>query len=444
MSKPIRLLWHRTILGLALAALPARAEEAKSAPAPLAGDPVAGQEPAAAPVPARLAGDPFEVATESPAEKKGDELGMDCEAPEFSFKRLTPRTFLLFVKSKKEGHFILGIKSLSEGTGAESKDLVVINEPVLALPDPGKPVDVFFKSLAPVFAKGGRVRVVYESVGKEPTCSDRQRGFQIVTVLPQHQLDFDAGWIYNLEKDGRWDPSGDFGFSARSHLTPSWTGMASFHFAAVGKIDTVQDTGSAAGSFSNPFDSRAGSLVLNLGLELSPFIESWKNHHGIPWWFYPRFVTFGGGFSTPPGEDVTDLRPRLFAGLGIRVDDFNINGASLAMLNTTGCVRILYAYDRFYRWEDGPAAKPVAHNDYHRFIIEGELEIPGIGGKDFKPAVRGYVDVPMHKIPGLGAPDWFDPQVDGAGPAESSPSRVSISLLAHVDVQVLEKLVASK
>ena len=445
MIKRTHRLCLRVVLGLAFGMLPALADDPKPTPTPPAAPAVSPDKPENA----KKADDSLPPAIPQTLQAKdeelsGNKLGMDCEAPEFSFKRLTPRTFLLFVKAKKEGNFVISVKSLSDDSIANPQIVVLIKDTIRAMPDPGRPVDVFFKSLEPIFAKGGKVRVVYRSTDGGAVCADRVAGFQIVSVIPQHQLDFDAGWIYNLEKEGRWDPSGDFGFSAVSHLTQSWTTLAGFHFASIGKIDSAADTGSAAGAVSNPFHSRAGSLVLNLGVEFSPFCSWWKNDRGIPRWSYPLFTTFGGGFTTPPGPDVTDLRPRVFLGLGVKVDDFNINGGTLDMLNTTGCVRLLYAYDKFYQWEEGSPAKLSTHSDYHRFVVEGELEIPGIGSKDFRPAVRGYVDVPLHKIPIFSDFDWCAPEATDGGPQESSPSRVSISLLAHVDVQVLGKLFAAK
>ncbi|HKP97893.1 MAG TPA: hypothetical protein VJ385_19310 [Fibrobacteria bacterium] len=373
-------------------------------------------------------------------ESAADSLGMDCEAPEFTFKRLTPRSFLLYAKSKKDGRFKISIYALVDDTSSRPRLLIGIPDTIRTAPEPGNPYDVFFRSLGPVFLKGGKVRVAYEAIGSK-VCSDRMSGFQIVTVVPEHQLDIDAGWIYNLENDGHWDASGDFGLSALSHFNQHVSGLANFHFASLGRIDSARDSVDADSGIENPFLSRAGSLALNLSVEVSPEFQFWKRRN--PVWFYPVSLVFGGGITTPPGQSISDFRPRFFTGLGLRVDDFNVNGSTLDMLNTTGCVRMLVAYDRLYQWQDSAGSSLATHEDFYRLVIEGELEIPGIGGKDLKPAVRGFIDMPLHRVPGLSHWDAIAPE-STSGPGTSSPSRLSISLLIHVQMQVLEKLFAAR
>ncbi len=369
--------------------------------------------------------------------------GMDCEAPEFSFKRLTPRTFILFAKSKNPVTFNVNIYALGEDTGAtrfisdSARVKLITVGRISALPEPGYATDVYFQSLDPVFQKGGMVRVTYDSANAG-VCTEKLHGYQIVTVVPEHQIDFNVGRLYNLEQGGRWDASGEFGVQGLSHWNTWFAGLFEFHFAQIGKIDSALDTGAVATKISNPFLSQAGSLSLDMSLEISPtlFFEKWG---GGKYWMYPQFFDVGVGFRSPPGDlDMTNLRPRVFGGIGVRVDDYNINGSKLNTLSTSGCVRALLAADGFYKWQDlDPNQKPVDHDEYLRFVLEGELEIPGIGSKDLKPCIRGFMDTPFHSLHSF----FLDRHPYASnGISKSSPSRVGISLLLHVQMEALETL----
>ncbi len=376
-------------------------------------------------------------------ETKATDIGMDCEAPDFSFKRLTPRTFILFTMARNPGRFKVDIVALDDSHGLRKDTLIRVDSNVAAIPAPGTPHDVFFESLKPVYSKGGRVRVAYEAVnarGSPDTCvcSERRRGFRLVTVVPEHQIDFNVGRLYNLEKNGNWDASAEFGIHSYSHWTHQTASILDFHFASIGRIDSASDTGAAGGQISNPFLSRAGSLSMDLLLESSPQLE----HHPHPIWVYPFFLTAGMGLRTPPGAalDLTTLRPRYVFGWGARIDDYNVGGATLEMPSTSGCLRFLIAYDRFWEWESVSGANTVSYNNYWRLVVEGELEIPGIGGKNLKPALRGFIDAPLHSIPLASDIDFFRPRATPGFARRNSPSKVSLSLLLHVDVEALKTL----
>lgn len=367
-----------------------------------------------------------------------------CIEPTFVFKRLSPRSFLLTAKADSVIRFQARINELNTAPRGESGRRFFLLDSAVASPE-GKRYDVFLDSLDYVVRRGGYVKIFYEYL--DSSCLPRE-GFQLVKAFDVHVLQFDAGLAYNLEHDGGWKSSSEYGIRAASlwpalNLSKWWMvfpplipfyfpteGTVDLRYVSLGRLDTAgsgqsDPVVSKPKSFDNPFNSRDGVFRSNFSLMIHPS----ENARAF------SFIIGGGATSVPASVSV-DLRPRYFIGLGLAVDDYNI-GEGDGNSTTTGEIHFLIARDNLWRWKEpdpDDSAKIVSQHEYGRLVLEGILEIPGLGGPNIKPALQGYIDLPLASANFF----WnFWKQDDDT----KRLSVVHISALLHFDLTALRSMV---
>ncbi len=369
-----------------------------------------------------------------------------CPDAEFNFRRITPRTFILSVKSIRESFFEIGFNELDSSNGDSGKSFAKSFRQWAS--PAGEKVDVFFEDLAPIISRGGYVKVHYHSLQSD--CDSSVHKFKLVRVFDVNVLQFDGGRVYSLEHDGSWHNSAEYGIRASSQWNSWIDGFADIRYASLGRIDTsghgldslnslVKNQGMGTQQFQNPFDSRGGVFRTNLSLQFHiPRPErSWPSN-----WtpLASLSVILGGGATSNPGDVLNQLHPRYFIGFGMNVEDYSIGGVS-DNASTSGFVHFLLVKDKLWRWDETQPSidtslppTVVPKHEFGRFVVEGQLEIPGLGGKNIKPALEGYIDTPISSVNVF---DTFWKVHDGANPV----SVVSISVLLHFDLTALKAIV---
>ena len=100
-------------------------------------------------------------------------------------------------------------------------------------------------------------------------------------------------------------------------------------------------------------------------------------------------------------------------------------------------MNILLARDKFWQWDEPDTTNPAGFSRKHEFgrlILEANLEIPGLGGENIKPAIQGYIDMPL----AAAYPLWHFWKTDDG---TNRVSVVNISMLLHFDLTSLKAIV---
>lgn len=231
-----------------------------------------------------------------------------------------------------------------------------------------------------------------------------------VVVLEPHHLSIDIGPVFVMRNDGKFDTEGELALTASSR----WTEMLG---AAVDlRLSSLNLPASAAGS------GAGGAATPPVSLSSSNVFEGTARaifYPGGVAWSTPSFGLVGGGGvrSRLNRDSTTDpvplLEANLMAGMRLQVPGYNAGNPADSLAGTQGFIEVGYTRDRY--WKD----PSVQSDQRNRLYAEGQLEIPGLGGKNVRVLMRVRGSKPM--------------QFDG-------PSDLRISALAAINPAVFSTI----
>ncbi|MFI5119087.1 MAG: hypothetical protein ACHQM4_01660 [Thermoanaerobaculia bacterium] len=328
------------------------------------------------------------------------EDGNVCKPPEFSVRWVDHSAVELVTKADPAGEFEVEVRELP-GTSNSTPMKYAPADSVHATADGvGTAINLTgFKLLS----TGGRIQVHYESKETDP-CTARKEGISPpIVALEKHHLSIDLGVVFGLNGDGSFASHAEFAINATSFWKRWTTGVIDLRYSALAAVQKGEDT-----STFNPFTSGGGTFEASaIGL-----FHPWGDEASIPW----LMPLVGVGVRTVPGGKDADVagRGRLFVGARVQVLGYNQGTPADSLANTRGYFQIGLARDRFWLQECGAGSPDTckAFDERNRWFAEGQLEIPGIGGKYVRILARAKLDIPV---------------------SNNGPSELRISALSAID-----------
>jgi hypothetical protein len=364
--------------------------------------------------------------------------GSQCKEPKIAFKWVAPTSLYLIAQTETSGTFEvsawvlpvnppyggLGLPSICKvaEASAEGRRFFHATLPLSAGENEIPVTDLDDKKLCSLYAADGWVQVEYSGVGSA-TCPGAVHGAARVQALEKHVLAIDIGSTFLLEKGGNWSSQPEVALTATSRWEPYLTGVVDLRYTSVGAIeesatkDEAPEAEPQEDKEFNPFESGGGVFRGDFYMAIIPYpsrVSGW----GI----------FGGaGFTTVPktaGDEGVETRLRAFVGLRWQVFGYNAGRPADSLANTRGHFQVAYAQDDLWKWDqrvvDESGAESFVHRDErHRYLIQGQIELPEIGGEYLRIAVRLDTSVPT---------------------SNEGPSDVRISALATLDPKIFRAL----
>jgi len=385
---------------------------------------------------------------EEPEQPEGPEKGgTTCSPPEFSFQWKGSSNTTLIAKADPAETFIVTLKYLDlPATGksfeairgvqgslgecqtdatATATTAAATEICVHATPEEGSKTYLSVDRRA-ILKAGGRMGLAFRSVHGDATCEARRSGLsEPIRVMNKHELDFDFGPVYSLESGGSWQSNLEVAVTAESRWY-SWLSTSfSTRYSNIGAIDESEESmeemmGDDDGMMDdgmmddgeeapfNPFEQGGGTLEADFRIAFSP-----PHLHRLA-------LVLGAGFSSVPKPSGLDLetRQRTFLGLRNSVEGYNAGKSAESLPNSSGFLQIGIASDDLWETvilepasEDG-MVPAVISDESERYVLEAQLDVPNLGTKSTRVAVRLYASVPQ----------------SGDGPSD-----IRVSVLASVD-----------
>lgn len=351
------------------------------------------------------------------------EVGNVCKPPEFTVRWVDHSSVELVTKADPPGDFDVVVRELP-GTSNRCERKFTPDHPVHATTDgAATAIDLTgFKLLS----TGGRIQVHY-TARDEKACKARKEGDSPpIIALEKHHLSIDVGVAFGLNGDGSFASHSELALNATSIWTHWTMGVIDLRYSALAAVQQGSDTSKQQATDTskfNPFTSGGGTFEANA----AEFFNLKGDEARIPW-----LLVFGGvGVRTVPGGQGADVvgRGRLLVGVRVQVLGYNQGTPADSFANTRGYFQIGYARDRFWLQECGTGAPAtcVPFDERNRWFAEGQIEIPGIGGKYVRILARAKLDVPVSnngpselRISALSAvnPEFFRGMFGGVGAAK--------------------------
>lgn len=233
-------------------------------------------------------------------------------------------------------------------------------------------------------ANGGRAEVILRDVVC-PAGQVKTYHVSDAVVMEQHRLAIDVGYAFSLDGAGRLPGSPEYSLNSYSRWSGPLSGIVDVRmttFEKVAKEGVPDPSGVASVSFlgkgGNTLDA-SGRVLYNV----DP--ERWWGEPA-PEWTQPWLaLVAGAGVRSLPGLSTVDARFRYFGGVRVQVLGYNSDQPASGFRGARSHIEAGYARDWF--WRD---------TIEHRVYATAQLEIPKIGSRYLRFAVRATVDRPTH------------------------------------------------
>lgn len=226
--------------------------------------------------------------------------------------------------------------------------------------------------------------------GQPPAVSTREAAVpnveqvEGVVVLEQHHLSIDIGPVFVMKNDGTFETDGELSLNASSRWSEMWGASVDLRLSSLNLPQSSAQP--AAGGSSSPV-ALSSSNVFE-GTARAIFYPG-----GAPW-NVPNFaLVLGAGTRSrlnaeSRGRDPL-LEANLLAGVRLQVPGYNVSTPADSLADTRGFIEVGYTRDRY--WKDAAFQS----DQRNRFYAEGQLEIPGLGGKNLRVLMRVRGSKPM-------------------------------------------------